>query len=173
MKHPIDSVLNQITMYRLMLYYMVALLVSAFGLGFFSFVPHDPTAIAFSAVFITGVCWATNRFLAVLFRVPVNTESIYITAFILALIMPPVIATDTLGIEGLALASVVAIASKFLLALKRKHIFNPVAVGVFASATVLDQPATWWVGGNLVLLPIVLIGGLLVVRKVQRFELVW
>lgn len=170
MKNLIDNVLNQITMYRLVLYYVAALLVVAFGLGFFTLVPHDPTALAFSAVFITTVCWATNRFFAALFRVPVNTESIYITAFILALIMPSVTATDTLGVEGLALASVVAIASKFLLAINRKHIFNPVAVGVFASAMMLDQPATWWVGGNLVLLPIVL-AGLLVVRKVQRFEL--
>jgi len=171
MKTLIDSVLNRITMYRLALYYVAALLAVAFVLGFFHLVPHDPTALAFSAVFITAVCWATNRFFALLFRVPVNTESIYITAFILALIMPPVVAADTLGVEGLALASAVAIASKFLLAINRKHIFNPVAVGVFASATLLDQPATWWVGGNLALLPIVLIGGLLVVRKVQRFEL--
>ena len=36
----------------------------------------------------------------------------------------------------------------------------------------LDQPATWWVGGNLALLPLVLIGGLLIVRKLQRFDLV-
>jgi ferredoxin-NADP reductase len=171
MTNPIDNVLNQITMYRLVLYYVVALLAAAFGLGFFSLGPHDSTALAFSAVFITTVCWVTNRFFAALFRVPVNTESVYITAFILALIMPPVTATDTLGVEGLAMASVVAIASKFLLAINRKHIFNPVAIGVFASAMALDQPATWWVGGNLALLPIVLIGGLLVVRKVQRFAL--
>ncbi len=35
-----------------------------------------------------------------------------------------------------------------------------------------DQPATWWVGGNLPLLPVVLIGGVLIVRKLQRFDLV-
>jgi glycine betaine catabolism B len=170
-KNLIDNALNRITMYRLALYYVAALLAAAFGLGFFALVPHDPTALAFSFVFITAVCWATNRLFAALFHIPVNTESIYITAFILALIMPPVPATDTLGVEALALASVVAIASKFLLAINRRHIFNPVAVGVFASALVLDQPATWWVGGNLLLLPIVLAGGLLVVRKTQRFAL--
>ena len=172
MKNLIDNALNQVTMYRLMLYYVAALLALAFGLGFFTLVPHDPTALAFSAVFVTAVCWVTNRLFAAFLRVPVNTESIYITAFILALIMPPVAASDTLGVEGLALASVVAIASKFLLAINRKHIFNPVAIGVFSSAIVLDQPATWWVGGNLVLLPAVLVVGLLVVRKVQRFEMI-
>lgn len=172
MKNLIDNALNQITMYRLMLYYVAALLALAFGLGFLTLAPHDPTALAFSGVFITAVCWVTNRLFAALFHVPVNAESIYITALILALIMPPVIATDTLGVEGLALASVVAMASKYLLAINRKHIFNPVAIGVFASAMTLDQPATWWMGGNLVFLPLVFVFGLLVVRKVQRFEMI-
>jgi glycine betaine catabolism B len=168
----IDNQLNQISMYRLVLYYVSALLIVSFGLGFFGYVPHDPTALAFSTVFITGVCWLSNRLFAALYRVPVNSESIYITAFILALILPPVTAGDTLGLEGLALASFAAIASKFLLAISRKHIVNPVAIGVFASSMLLDQPATWWVGGNSALLPFVLVGGLLLLRKVQRFEMV-
>ena len=77
-----------------------------------------------------------------------------------------------LASAGWCWPSVVAIASKFVLAIGRKHIFNPVAIGVAASALLLDQPATWWVGGNLTLLPFVLVGGLLVVRKLQRFDMV-
>lgn len=167
----VDGYLNHTTMYRLVLYYVSALLLTAFGLGFFQLVPHDPTALAFSTVFITLVCWISNKVIAWAMKVPANTESIYITAFIVALIMPPVMATDMLGVEGLALASFVAIASKFVLAVYRKHIFNPVAIGVVASSFILDQPATWWVGGNLQMMPIVVIGGLLILRKVQRFEM--
>jgi len=172
MKNKIDSALNQITMYRLVLYYVAALLAVAFGLGFFGLVPHDPTSMAFSAVVIMGVCWVTNQAFAKLFRIPPNAESIYITALILALIMPPVVATDALGVAGLALASAVAISSKFLFAIGRKHLFNPVAIGVVASSYLLDQPATWWVGGNTALMPLVVIVGLMVVRKVQRFAMV-
>jgi len=172
MTNLIDRFLNQITMYRLVLFYAAGLLAIAFGLGFSGVVPVEPTALAFSAVMITAVCWLTNRLFALLFRVPVNTESVYITALILALILPPVQALNLPGVEGLVLASMVAIASKFLLAIGRKHIFNPVAIGVVASGYLLDQPATWWVGGNLLLLPFVLIGGLLVTRKVQRFDMV-
>ena len=167
----IDGYLNHTTMYRLVLYYVSALLVVAFGLGFFHLVPHDPAALAFSTVFITLVCWITNKACTWVLKIPANTESIYITAFIVALIMPPVMATDLPGVEGLALASCVAIASKFVLAIYRKHIFNPVAIGVVASSFILDQPATWWVGGNMIMLPIVLIGGLLILHKVQRFEM--
>jgi ferredoxin-NADP reductase/Na+-translocating ferredoxin:NAD+ oxidoreductase RnfD subunit len=168
----VDRALNHITMYRLMLYYAAGLLAVGFGLSFFGLAPGDPAALAFSTALIVGVCWATNRLFALMLRLPVNTESVYITALIVALIMPPTAATDIMGIAGLMLASVVAITSKFALAIGRKHIFNPVAIGVAASALILDQPATWWVGGNLALLPFVLIGGLLVVRKLQRFDMV-
>jgi ferredoxin-NADP reductase/Na+-translocating ferredoxin:NAD+ oxidoreductase RnfD subunit len=172
MNNIIDFALNRITMYRLVLYYTGGLLAVAFGLGFFALVPPDPLALAFSAALITAVCWATNRLFALALRVPTNAESVYITALILALIMPAAPPTDLMGVGGLILASVVATASKFVLAISRKHIFNPVAIGVAASALLMDQPATWWVGGNLTLLPFVLIGGLLVVRKMQRFDMV-
>jgi glycine betaine catabolism B len=168
----VDRTLNRITMYRLMLYYAAGLLAVGFGLSFFGFAPGDPMALAFSTALVVAVCWASNRLLALVLRLPVNTESVYITALIVVLIMPPATATEIMGIAGLTLASVVAIASKFALAIRRKHIFNPVALGVAASALILDQPATWWVGGNLALLPFVLIGGLLVVRKLQRFDMV-
>jgi glycine betaine catabolism B len=166
-----DGFLNHTTMYRLVLYYVAALLAAAFVLGYFGLVPHDPAALAFSTVFITAVCWVVNRAFTWALKIPANSESIYITAFILALIMPPVMPADLPGLSGLALASGAAIASKFIFAIYRKHIFNPVAVGVVASYFILDQPPTWWVGGNLELLPIVLIGGLLILRKVQRFEM--
>ena len=168
----IDSALNRITMYRLMLYYVIGLLVAAFGLGLFGLVPNDPTALTFSTFVILAVCWITNRLFAAALNVPVNAESVYITAFILALIMPSVTAANLPGLAGLVLVSFVAIASKFVLAIHHKHIFNPVAIGVAVSALALDQPATWWVGGNLPMAPLVLVGGLIVLRKVQRFDMV-
>ncbi len=168
----IDHILNRITMYRLVLYYTAGLLAITFLLGFAGMVPEDPTALTFSLVLIIGTCWLTNRLFAEFLRVPVNTELFTITALILALIMPPVTAHNLLGVGGLILASVVAIVSKFIVAIGRKHIFNPVAIGVVASAFILNQPATWWVGGNLTLFPFVLAGGLLVTRKVQRFDTV-
>ena len=55
-------------------------------------------------------------------------------------------------------------ASKYIFTIGRKHIFNPAAFSVALSALILGQSATWWIDGNLVLLPCAL-GGLLIVRK--------
>ena len=168
----IDRLLDHITMYRLVLYYLVALVVAALGLGFFKIVPHDPIALAFSTILILAVCWVANWVFARVFAVPANSESIYITALILALILDPVAPADLKGVGVLVFASVWAMASKFIFAVGRKHLFNPAALGVVLPAFLLNQPATWWVGGNLPLLPFVLIGGFLVIRKLQRFDLV-
>jgi ferredoxin-NADP reductase len=168
----IDRLLDHTTMYRLVLYYLVALLAAAFVLGFFKIVPHDPTAIAFSTVLILAVCWLTNLVFTRVFDVPANAESTYITALILALIVDPVTASDPKGVGVLIFVSVWAMASKFILAVGGKHVFNPAAFAVALSGFLLGQPATWWVGGNIQLLPVVLIGGVLVVRKLQRLDLV-
>lgn len=172
MIRPITDFIDRTTMYRLITYYLSALLAIAFILGFFKIVPHDPTQIAFSAVLILAASLGTNWVFAKIFRTPANLESPYITALILALIMTPVAASDLAGVGGLLCASVWAIASKFILAIGRKHLFNPAALGVAATALLLNQPATWWVAGNVALLPVVLIGGLLIARKLQRFDLI-
>ncbi len=168
----IDTILNRITMYRLVLYYLVALVLAALVFGFFGLVPYDPTAIAFSTLLILLVSWGTNWIFARVFKAQTNVESVYITALILALIISPITATNHAGVAFLIFAGVWASASKYLFAIGKKHLFNPAAFAVALTALVINQSATWWVGGNLYLLPIVLVGGLLVVRKLRRFDLV-
>lgn len=168
----LERTLNRITMYRLMLYYAAAMLAAALALGIFGYGPADPAALAFSLVLTLAVCWVANRVLAAVLRVPANVESVYITALLLILIMEPPAAGDLQSVAGLVLAAFAAIASKFLLAVGRKHIFNPVAFGALAAGLLLDQPPLWWAGGNMTLMPIVVLGGLLVLYKVQRFDMV-
>jgi ferredoxin-NADP reductase len=168
----VDRFLDHLTMYRLVLYYLMVLLGTAFAFCFVKLVPHDPLAFAYTTALTISACWVTNKAFALVFEVPANSESVYITALILALILDPVAVTDLKGIAAVALASVWAISSKYILAVGRKHLFNPAAVGVALSALLLNQPATWWVGGNPWLLPFILIGGILVVRKLRRLDLV-
>lgn len=168
----VDRFLDHTTMYRLVLWHLIALLVAAFAFSIFGLIHTTPVAIVFSTALILAVCWVTNLVFARVFRVPPNQESIYITALIVALIMSPVGLTDVHGIGGLVFASVWAMASKFIFAVGRKHVFNPAAFGVLLPALLLGQPATWWVAGNLPLLPVVFAGGVLIVRKLHRFDLI-
>ncbi len=159
-------------MYRLVLYYLEVLLGAAFVFSFFGILPFGPAELVFSAAVIMAVCIAANWIFAKVFDAVTNVESVYITAFILALIIPPAVATDAAGIGFLIFVSVWAMASKYLFALGKRHLFNPAAFGAALSALLIGRAATWWVGGNLALLPFVLVGGLLVVRKIQRTDLV-
>ena len=169
---PIDYFLNRITMYRLLLYVLVFLLVIAGVLGIFGLVHVQSFALLFSTIYILVICWITNIFFAYMFDAPTNVESVYITALILALIISPIQGLGDTAFYALAgWASVLAISSKFILAIKKKHVFNPAAIGVVLTALFLGLTATWWVGTTM-MMPFVVICGLLLVKKIRRFDLV-
>ena len=167
----IDDILNRVTMYRLVLYYLIALILGAFIFGIFGILPYDPTALAFSTVLIIAVCAFTNWIFARAFDAVTNVESVYITALILVLIITPTTASDPAGVGFLIFASVWAMASKYLFAIGKRHIFNPAAFAVALTAIVINEPATWWIGGTIAMMPLVVGGGLLIVRKIRRFDL--
>jgi ferredoxin-NADP reductase len=159
-------------MYRLMLYFLIALLAVAIILSAFGGLRYHPLGIIFSAIFITVVCLVANKFFAWVFSVPTNAESVYITALILALIIDPIsMPTDTIFFTIATWASILAMGSKYILAIKKKHIFNPAAIAVLITSLALAQSASWWVG-TLYIIPFVLAGGILIVRKILRTDLV-
>ena len=167
----IDKILNKITMYRLALYYLIFLVLAAAVLGMFGHVPYGPVAILFSVVYITLVCLMVNAVFAYFFEAPANPESVYITALILTLIIAPIHSpTDILFLALATWASIWAMASKYILAFGKKHIFNPASIAVVITAFSVGLSANWWVG-TVWMLPFVLVGGLLVVRKLQRFKM--
>jgi ferredoxin-NADP reductase/Na+-translocating ferredoxin:NAD+ oxidoreductase RnfD subunit len=169
--NPIDAFLNKITMYRLVLYYLTALVSIAVIAAALGILHYSPVAIIFSTVVIIAVSWVANEVFAHLFKAHPNVESVYITALILALIMSPVLPTDVSGLIVLVAASIIAMGSKYIFAIRKTHIFNPAAIAVVITGLLMGGYASWWVG-NLTLLPLVAVGGLLIVRKVQRFDLV-
>jgi ferredoxin-NADP reductase len=61
-------------------------------------------------------------------------------------------------------------ASKYMLAIGRKHVFNPAAIAVVLTGLGAGQTASWWVG-TASMLPFVLFGGLLMMRKVRKFQM--
>src|SRR5581483_6853564 len=165
----IDTQLNRVTMYRLVLYYLIALLAVAVGLAFLGVLPFDPYALVFSIGFLVAACSLTNWVFSRAFGVPANAESANLTALILALIITPLHSYGDLWFLGWA--GVLAMASKYILAIHRRHIFNPAAFAIALTYLILNQDASWWVG-SAPMLPFVVLGGILLVRKLQRFDLV-
>lgn len=167
----IDGLLNRITMYRLVLYFLIVLLAVAAIFGFFGMLPYNPIAVIFSSLFLVVAAWAANGIFAKAFDAHPNVESAYITALILALIITPVMPTDAGGVVFLLWAAIWAMACKYILAINKKHLFNPAAFAVALTSLTMNQSASWWIGGNLPMLAFVLVGGLLVTRKIRRFDL--
>lgn len=165
----VDDFLNAVTMYRLVLYFLLFLFGAAFILSFFGIFSFGPLALAASAVFLIAVSWITNKIFARVFEAPTNIESVYITAFILTLIITP--AKSFADFAFLFWAAVLAVASKFILAIGKKHIFNPAAFGVAVCALTLGASASWWVG-TFAMFPAIFFG-VLIVRKIIRQDLVF
>jgi glycine betaine catabolism B len=164
----IDSYLNKITMYRLTLYYLtllvgVGVIVSVFGL-----LPYKPIDILISTGIVLIVCVLSNYIFARLFHAVTNVESVFITAFILVLIVPLNYPTNLFFLLS---ASFLAMASKYVLTIEKQHIFNPAAVAVAGVSFLSNNAAIWWIGTP-VLLPFVIVGGFLLVRKIRREVLV-
>ncbi len=155
-------------MYKIVLYYLIILWGVALLFSFLGWLPYAPVGMIVSLGIILAVAWATNTLFAHVFEVPANIESIYITVFILALIITP--AKSTAEYIFLGWAAMLSMASKYIFAIKHKHIFNPAAFAVALTALAINGTASWWLG-TLIMVPFVLAGGLLIVRKIVRTDL--
>jgi ferredoxin-NADP reductase/Na+-translocating ferredoxin:NAD+ oxidoreductase RnfD subunit len=165
----IDNRLDRITMYRLTLYYLIVLLAAGVVLAGVGVLHVDPFAMVFTTGFLVGACALVNWVFAKVYGVPSNAESAYITALVLALIVAPLQSYGDLWFLGWA--AVWAMASKYIFAIKRKHLFNPAAFAVALTYFTINQSANWWVGSG-PMLPFVALGGVLVARKTRRADLV-
>src|SRR3989344_9692123 len=166
---PIEDFLNGITMYRLMLYFLIVLWIFVLFLSLFNILPFNFQRFLFSSAIILTSCYLSNKIFSQVFKAPTNLESVYISALILIFIVLP--AKNISDLVFIIVAAVFAMASKYVLAIQRKHIFNPVAIAVFVTSLISLGYAGWRIGSQWTLLPI-LIGGLLIIKKIKRFNMV-
>jgi glycine betaine catabolism B len=165
----LDALLDRTTMYRLALYVLLGLIAVATILASVGLLPFSPLALLLSAGFLALMCWAANTLLATFLNVSANVESSIITALILALLLDPARSPDDLPFLGWT--ALLAMASKYVLAPRDRHIFNPAAIAVVITSVALGESASWWVG-TASMLPFVLLGGALLVRKVRQLEMI-
>ncbi|MGH7157116.1 MAG: hypothetical protein ACREGG_03345, partial [Candidatus Saccharimonadales bacterium] len=165
----IDWLNDKLTSYRLMLYFLLALLGWAIIGSFFNQVPYSWHQILVSVGWLLAICWLTNKIVPRFLDIPANKESDLISALILSFILSPPTTAHNFAI--LAAAGVAAMASKYVITIYKSHIFNPAATGAFIAGEVLHYYPSWWVGTKF-MAPVVILGGILIMRKVKRFWMV-
>jgi Na+-transporting NADH:ubiquinone oxidoreductase subunit NqrB len=163
---------RRVLTYRLALYYLAAILIAALGLSAAGIVHQSVLNLAFSAIVSLAVCLGVNWAFAYVFGADSNWESVAISAIIITLIVTPVAPGDLAGAGFLALVSAWAMASKYLIAVRKKHLFNPACLGAVVMGVGLHRNVSWWVGDNAVLLPVILLGGALILSRLRYFEMV-
>ncbi len=164
----IERWLNRRTMYEvviggLLAMALYALVVSALG-GLF----YAPLELIALFVAVVASCLGANTLFAKLWNAPRNDASTLITALILFFLLWP--STDITDLGVAVLASVLAIGSKYVIAWRKQHLFNPVAFGAFVLSLFGIGGAVWWIGSPL-LAPATVIVGTLIVWKIRRVPL--
>lgn len=163
----IDNFLNKLTMYRVVLYGLTFLLGITVVLGFLGF-GQSGIGILFTWVVLCIACFVTNYAISYLLKIQTNVESVWISALILSLILAPI---SSLGDLYVCLGiGFVAMASKYVLAIYKKHIFNPVAVALVIVGLLGSGAGLWWIGNVYMFVPVALVG-YLILRKTRRFEM--
>lgn len=165
----LDSINDKLSSYRLVLYFLILLVGWAVAGSFFGQVPYTWHEILISTVWLVGVCWLVNKAISKFLDIPANKESGLITGLILALILSP--PKGSAGFAILAAAGAAAIASKYIITYRKSHLFNPAAIGAFTAGEIFHKYPSWWVGTKF-MAPLVVIGGLLILRKMKRFSMV-
>ncbi len=168
MKQKLDNILNSITVYKLVAWGLSLLALMSLVFAMTGAIGYSVGSLLISLTIVMTVGYVANQLMAHIWKVPTNSESGLITALILFFIVPPV--ESWLTTVQLVLALCVAIASKFILAINGKHIFNPAAIGVVIVSLLGLRHASWWVG-NSTMWPFVLILGLLIVYKIRKLYL--
>ena len=168
--HAIDNFLNNYTMYKVVMFGLMLVTVVAVVFGFVGLLPFSGIQISTLLITIFASCYLSHLLSAKLFKAITNSESYVITALILFFILAPIASLSDVWVT--IAAGVIAMFSKYILAIDKKHLFNPAAIAVLIISLLGFGNGIWW-AGSAVLLPFFLIIGLLVVRKIRRFYLLW
>jgi len=172
------ALLGALSMYRLVLFALLALAAIAFVLSTLGvIVSPAPLEIVVTFVVLAVVISAVDAAAQRLLRLPWRIESSLVTALILLFVLRPGLEPTTL--LGLAVAGAVASLSKYLIAWRGRHILNPAAFGAafvsilgsFGAFEWLGTSASWWVGTPSLFVPVLLLG-LAVLWRTEKVRVV-
>ena len=168
MRRQLDRFTGKVTMYRMVLVWLAVTTAAALLLSLAGQLAFNTADLLASAVVAVGSTVVTSWLFALLFRVRPHPESSLITGFLLFFLFYPSSAVDNL--LSVALAGTIASASKYLLAIRGRHIFNPAAIGAVVVSLLGLNFAVWWVATG-VLLPFTAVGAFLILYRSRRLPM--
>ncbi|MES2255361.1 MAG: hypothetical protein V4559_09985 [Pseudomonadota bacterium] len=165
------TLFRRVLTYRLTLYYLAAIVLAALVLSVLGIVHQLWVNLAFSTAVALLACLGVNSAFARVFEAESNWESACISALIIVLIITPSAPGDLAAAGFLILVSAWAMASKYIFAIGKRHLFNPAAFGAALMSLGFHRTVSWWVGDNAVLLPLLLLGGALILTRLRYYAM--
>jgi ferredoxin-NADP reductase len=162
----LDAWLGKYTMYRLILLVLAALAAYSVVLDALGWLTFGIPEMVVHLALCLGLTYASNRVLAAVFHVRPHSESSLITGLLLYFLFWPSFAP--MDMAGVALACVLASASKYALAWRGRHVFNPAAAGAFVTGLTGLNIATWW-AATPAMLWLLVPGIVLVLHRTRKF----
>jgi ferredoxin-NADP reductase/Na+-translocating ferredoxin:NAD+ oxidoreductase RnfD subunit len=162
----LDRALGRVTTYRLVWMTLTALLLVAIAYAAAGLLFSTPLEIAASALVAVASTALVSVLLSRLLRSRAHLESSLVTGLLIACLLFPT--ADPRGLGVIALVGAIAAASKYVLARRGRHLFNPAAVAVLIIGFTGLNAGVWWIASGAVW-PWVVAGSLLVVARVRRW----
>lgn len=175
----LDRQLGRVTMYRLVTI-VLSLLVVVYAIftatGVIEGLSTGDNLLSLAVLLVAS--YVSSRLLGLAFRVRPHAESAIITALLLFFLFVPIVPVGTADLVWLAIAAVLAQASKYVLAWRGRHIFNPAAAGAFLVLLAQELVgrearinAIWQTAATEKLFPFVVVGALLVLWRTRRLDI--
>lgn len=167
--HYILQWIDRTTMYKVVLYVLSTWVLYAFVLSAFGVLYYTPSSLLVTLIVLLSVGIGLHYVLKRALGAPANVESTLISLVILFFVFDPSVHMYDLGV--LALLAAIMVASKYVLAWRHLHLFNPAAVTIVIASLTSLAFSTWWIGTSYFFIP-VLLGGLIITQKIRRWPLV-
>lgn len=169
MRNMLEKYLTAIPMYRLVVGALGFIILSAFALTLTKTLAYEPLSLIVTGAIFAGVSVGINLLFGWLYKVPAHTYSALITGLILTLLFAPTLEPVLLLQYGFI--AIVAQASKYILAIHRRHIFNPAAIAALICGALLQLNfASWWFATPALFAPL-LIASVVVLYKTRQVAL--
>lgn len=164
----IRNLTNRLTMYAVAGLALSIIWLAAFVFSLTGFISVNPSSLLLATAILTVVGAATGALAAWLAGTKQHILSPLISAFILVLTFTP-----RSGLDGIIIPlslSLIMTVSKYLIAYRGRHIFNPAATTMVIATYVGIAAPSWWVATP-PLFPFIVVAGFIVLVKVRKIEM--